>query len=85
VADSDVTAELDWLARCAPAVAASPGAFDLGELMPRYARAVAAVEAALKLADSWKQFAAPGDAQDECADQMRGDIALALLSKETPQ
>ena len=40
-----IAAEMDWLTRCAPAVAVSPEAFDLGELMPRYARA--ALEAVL--------------------------------------
>lgn len=35
-------------------------------------------DAALKLADQWKQFAAPGDAQDECADELRETIAATL-------
>ena len=42
---------------------------------------VAALEAALKLADEWKTFAAPGDAQDECADELRAAITAALAGK----
>ena len=44
---------------------------------------VAALEAALKLADEWKTFAAPGDAQDECADELREAITAALAGKES--
>jgi hypothetical protein len=35
-------------------------------------------DALLELADQWKQFAARGDAQDECADDLRETIAAAL-------
>jgi len=35
-------------------------------------------EAVLELADQWKQFAAPGDAQDECASELRETIAATL-------
>jgi len=41
-------------------------------------RLLAAVEAALKLPDKWKRFAARGDAQDECADELRAVIAAEL-------
>lgn len=40
-------------------------------------------DAALELADQWKQFAAPGDAQDECADVLRETIAAALSGPGT--
>jgi hypothetical protein len=40
-------------------------------------------DAALRLADQWKQFAAPGDAQDECADELRETIAAALNASGT--
>jgi hypothetical protein len=43
---------------------------------------VAAVEAALKLADQWKQFAAAGDAQDQCAGELREAITAALTGQE---
>lgn len=43
----ELTAELSHLAACAPAIAAAPEAFDLEELVPRYARLVAAIEAVL--------------------------------------
>ena len=42
-----VMKELDWLRTAAPAVAASPESFDLDGLMPRYERAVRALEAVL--------------------------------------
>lgn len=45
-------------------------------------RLVAALEAALGAADGWKRFAAEGDAQDECADELRKVIAAALTGKE---
>ncbi|HMH92367.1 MAG TPA: hypothetical protein VK586_14935 [Streptosporangiaceae bacterium] len=41
-------------------------------------RLLAALEAALRAADGWKRFAAEGDAQDECADELRKVIAAAL-------
>lgn len=41
-------------------------------------RLLAAVEAALKAASQWKQFAAEGDAQDEYADEIRKIIAREL-------
>jgi hypothetical protein len=44
-------------------------------------RAAAAVEAALSAADSWKLFAAEGDAQDECADELREAIARELTGR----
>lgn len=40
----------------------------------------AVAEAALELASRWKQFAAHGDAQDECADELGRVIAAALAS-----
>jgi hypothetical protein len=49
------------------------------DAMPRL---VAAVEAALKTAGDWKRFAASGDAQGECADELRAAITAALLRKE---
>ena len=53
-----IRADLDWLRACAAAVAVTPEAFDLGELMPRYGRAVAAVEAVLAKAAEWSVEAA---------------------------
>lgn len=47
-------------------------------------RLLAAVEAALAEAEKWKRFAAPGDAQDECADDLRAAITRALLGEEAP-
>jgi hypothetical protein len=44
-------------------------------------RAAAAVEAALSAAAGWKRFAAEGDAQDECAGELRKVIAAALAGK----
>jgi hypothetical protein len=44
-------------------------------------RLLAALEAALSAADGWKRFAAEGDAQDECADELRKVIAAALTGK----
>jgi len=48
--------------------------------LEEFARSLGAVfpEAVLALADHWKQFAARGDAQDECADMLRETIAAAL-------
>jgi hypothetical protein len=40
-------------------------------------------DAVMELADQWKQFAARGDAQDECADQLRETIAAALSGPGT--
>jgi hypothetical protein len=40
-------------------------------------------EAMLKLADQWKQFAASGDAQDECADELRAAITAELSESGT--
>jgi hypothetical protein len=42
-------------------------------------------DAALRLADQWKQFAARGDAQDECADELRETIAAALNASGTAE
>ena len=44
---------------------------------------LAALEAVLKAADRWQQFAADGDAQDECARELREDIATALSGPAT--
>lgn len=40
--------EISYLRACIPATAAAPEAFDLEELMPRFGRALAALDAALK-------------------------------------
>lgn len=45
-------------------------------------RLLAAVEAAIASASRWKRFAAPGDAQDECADDLRQAITRELLGEE---
>jgi hypothetical protein len=42
---------------------------------------LAAVEAVLSAADGWKRFAAEGDAQDECAGELRKVIEAALTGK----
>lgn len=47
-------------------------------------RLLKAVEAALAEAAKWKRLAAPGDAQDECADNLRQAITRELLGKEPP-
>ena len=46
---AEIRADLAYLRSCAGAIATTPEAFDLGVLMPRYGRAVAAVEAVLEL------------------------------------
>lgn len=50
------------------------------EWLTEFTASIGAVfpEALLKLADEWKQHAAPGDAQDECADELRETIAASL-------
>jgi hypothetical protein len=45
-------------------------------------RLLAAVEAALAEAAKWKRLAAPGDAQDECADNLRQAITRELLGED---
>jgi hypothetical protein len=40
--------EISWLRAVIPAVAAAPEGFDLDELMPRFDRALAALDAAVK-------------------------------------
>ena len=44
---------------------------------------VAAVEAVLAKADEWARFGAPGDAQSECAEDVREAIAAELLKGAT--
>lgn len=46
------------------------------------ARLLAAVEAALARAAKWKRLSVPGDAQDECADDLRTVITRVLLGLE---
>lgn len=47
----------------------------LAERVPALAAALTAV---LALPVQWKQFAVPGDAQDECADELREAIEAVL-------
>ena len=68
MADDEVTAELKRIREQREWTA-----------MPRL---VAALEAVLKLAGEWKQFAVSGDAQDECADKLREAITRELTGKE---
>jgi hypothetical protein len=55
--------------------------FMLDAVVQDVPRLVAAVEAALNAADRWKQFAALGDAQDECADELRATITATLTGE----
>jgi hypothetical protein len=55
--------------------------FAAGNLWGTAENLLAAVEAALSAADGWKLFAAEGDAQDECADELRNAILAALTGK----
>lgn len=64
---------------------------DLAVVLGRHAqssadvpRLLAAVEAALAEAAKWKRLAAPGDAQDECADNLRQAITRELLGEAGP-
>jgi hypothetical protein len=55
--------------------------FAAGNLWGIAEHLLAAVEAALGAAAGWKRFAAEGDAQDECADELRKVIAAALTGR----
>jgi hypothetical protein len=50
----EIWADLAYLRSCTGAIATTPEAFDLDGLMPRYASAVAALDAVLKLAGDWE-------------------------------
>ena len=83
MAEADLmAAELKRIGNREKIAYASPRAMALsGADVPRL---LAAVEAALAEAAKWKRLAAPGDAQDECADNLRQAITRELLGEAGP-
>jgi len=85
----------EWMLDCAFSDVPDERAFGGGpdelkakaeDWLERFVSSLGAVfpEAMLELADQWKQFAARGDAQDECAGMLRETITTALGAQEHP-
>lgn len=77
-----VAAEIAYLRAVAGAIRAdeSAVAFDLGTVMRRFDRALAALDAGLVLADNWHEIVA-GPHERTCAAQLRRVITRELLGE----
>lgn len=91
--DNPIAAEIGYLRMVTGTVALHPGAFDFAVLAPRFDRVLAAVEAALRVADelagnddSAEHSALTEDrawVRQACAARFRQAITAAMSGKET--
>lgn len=81
-----VAQEISYLRACTRAIAAETAAFDLDGLMPRFGRALAALEEVLKQADEWEASsgARPLVRRSYAAEVFRAAITRELTRENGP-